>query len=118
MQTSDLNVKGINIENILTSLDGIRRAEAPPFLYAKIQAKLRRSKEYNFLEKIGFFFSRPIIAISFLLLIFFIDGLAFYSSIIKPSAKSEKIDENLVASDSADETLFYGMSVNEYASNY
>jgi len=122
MQT-DMSVRANYIEQTLTSLDDIRRAKPLPFLYTRIQARLDSkqfsSKQYCFLEKIGFLLSRPIIAISFLLLIFFIDGLVIQSTFTSGPAKSENIDDQLPRTgDDSDETLFYVTPESEWAFIY
>ncbi len=101
-------------EAILASMDGIKRAEAPPFLYGRIQAKLNRA-ETGFFEKLGHLISRPVISISLLFLILFVDGIVIKSTSTTIPAKSENAFEVLLTSD-FDETLFYDSPESEYAS--
>ena len=122
-ETNDLSVRVNNIEETLASLDDIMRARARPFLYTRIQARLNSkhfsSHQYYFLEKIGLFFSRPVIAISFLLLIVLTDGLAIRSTLTRSLIKSENSEEEYLRSDDdPDEVLFYGSPESEGAFNY
>ena len=55
---------GRKIEETLNSLDGIRRAEANPFLFTRIQARLEQRR--NGLEKLAQFVGKP--AFAFLVL--------------------------------------------------
>ena len=53
------------IDDIMDSLDGMRRAEANPFLYTRVQARLQKSK--TGLERIATIAGKP--AFAFLLLV-------------------------------------------------
>ena len=55
------------IEDIMNSLDGISRAEANPFLYTRIQARLQRSK--SGLERIALIAGKPAFAMLILLVV-------------------------------------------------
>jgi len=112
-----------NIAEALTSLDDIGRADPLPFLYIRIRARLNSTqfspKQYCLLEKIGFFISRPIIAISFLLFIFFLDGLAIQSTFTNHPKKSENSGEEFFRSNyDSVESLFYSLPENEDISIY
>lgn len=64
--TSTMNTQQDQINRILQSLEGLRPADAPPFLYAKVKARLAQKKEqgYSFLSV----FSRPAVSFTILLL--------------------------------------------------
>ena len=55
------------IEETLNSLEGIRRAEANPFLYTRIQARLDRSR--GVFEKIALIAGKPVFAVLLLLIV-------------------------------------------------
>ena len=55
------------IEEALDSLNGIRRAEANPFLYTRIQARLSQSR--SAIEKVVMFAGRPAFAFLVLLIV-------------------------------------------------
>jgi len=116
-QTSGRTITTSKIEAILASMDDIKRAQAPPFLYERIQARLR-SAEYTPPEKIVFFISRPAIVISFLLLILFVDGIVIRSTFASPSEKTEYTGEEFLTNDDSVETLFYETGESEIASIY
>ncbi|HMR84893.1 MAG TPA: hypothetical protein PKE30_17225 [Niabella sp.] len=48
------------IDDILSSLDGISRADARPFMYTRVMARIR--EENTFLARAVGFFARPVIA--------------------------------------------------------
>lgn len=104
-----------NIEEILSSLDGIKRAEVPAFLYGKITARLN-SSENSLFEKFSKLISRPAIVISFLFIFLFMDGVVFQSFLKSMPEKSENSSEEFSTSDNLDEMLFYDVSDSEYAS--
>lgn len=60
------------VEATLRSLDNIKRAEAPPFLYTRIQAKLSASN--TLWEKLLQFITKPSIALALLLGIILLNG--------------------------------------------
>ncbi|MGC4233499.1 MAG: hypothetical protein QM594_11020 [Niabella sp.] len=48
------------IDDILSSLDGISRADARPFMYTRVMARIR--EENTFLARAVGFFARPVVA--------------------------------------------------------
>jgi hypothetical protein len=48
------------IDDILSSLDGISRANARPFMYTRVMARIR--EENTFLARAVGFFARPVVA--------------------------------------------------------
>lgn len=48
------------IDDILNSLDGISRADARPFMYTRVMARIR--EENTFLVRAVGFFARPVVA--------------------------------------------------------
>jgi hypothetical protein len=65
------------IAETLESLDGISRASAGHFFYAKLQNRLLNDQR-NAWEKIGSFITRPVIALAVLLLILLGNGAVVY----------------------------------------
>ena len=63
----EMNDMDNRIEDVMNSLDGICRAEANPFLYTRIQARLQRSK--SGLERIALIAGKPAFAMLILLVV-------------------------------------------------
>jgi hypothetical protein len=66
------------IERTLQSLDGAKRAEANPFLFTRIKARM--NKKTNGWERTFSFISKPIIAVAVLVLIMAVNGWAIWDS--------------------------------------
>lgn len=116
--TTDLIVESNSIEKIMDSLNNIKRAEAPPFLYGMIQAKLM-SPEHSLFERFSYFISRPVMVISLLSFILFIDRITLQSAYAGLSAKSlNTTGEIPTMRDESDEVLFYDIPGNEYVYIY
>ena len=81
------------IEETLASLDGIQRAEASPFLYQKVQNRLRREDRSTW-EVIGNFLSRPAVFGAILLAVLLSNASAIYQS-----SQDESLAEKAVPSD-------------------
>ena len=64
------------IERTLQSLEGMKRAEANPFLFTRIKARL--NKKANGWEWIFSFVSRPAIAVAIILLVMVVNGWALW----------------------------------------
>ena len=91
------------LEQTLKCLDGVKRAEANPFLFTRIQARM--AKKDNAWERTFSFISKPAIAMAIVLLVMAVNGWALLGSnsddnIIGDSANvSELANEyNVVAS--------------------
>jgi len=65
------------IEKTLQSLDGVQRAEANPYLFTRIKARMEKNTSW---ERISSFVSRPVIAFATLLLIMAINAFVLFSS--------------------------------------
>ena len=63
------NMNDINkrVEDTLNSLDGIKRAEANPFIYTRIQARLQRSR--GGIERLVSLAGKPVFAFMLLLVV-------------------------------------------------
>jgi hypothetical protein len=66
------------IERTLQSLDGVKRAQANPFLFTRIKARM--DKRANGWEWIFSFVSRPAIAVAIILLVMVVNGWALWGS--------------------------------------
>ena len=110
-------MKANDIEIILGSLDGIKRAEAPPFLYGKFQTKLSSPKN-SILDRTEHFITRPVISVSIMFLILLMDGIVFRSTFNHMSDPSGKSADGISIKDNFDEMMFPGTPDNEYASIY
>lgn len=60
--------KHMEIEEIMDSLDGIRRASPAPFLYTRVKARLQKEGRTVW-EQLGTFVARPVITVSTLVLV-------------------------------------------------
>ncbi|MDF2381137.1 hypothetical protein JMG10_06660 [Nostoc ellipsosporum NOK] len=60
--------KHMDTEEIMDSLDGIRRATPSPFLYTRVKARLQKEGR-TIWERLGTFVARPVITVSTLVLV-------------------------------------------------
>lgn len=65
------------IEQTLQCLDGVKRAEANPFLFTRIQARMNKNSN-RWEERTFSFISRPIIAVAIVLLVMAVNGWALW----------------------------------------
>ncbi len=72
------------IEKTLQSLDGITRAEANPFLYTRLKARMDR-KNAGVWERTFSFVSKPIIAIAMVVLIMAVNGWVLWDRSDSPA---------------------------------
>jgi len=72
------------LEKTLNSLDGIQRAEANPYLFTRIKARLEREQK-NFWGRALTFLSRPSVAVPAIVLTILINTAIFFEF------KSEKV---------------------------
>jgi hypothetical protein len=66
------------IERTLQSFDRVKRAEANPFLFTRIKARM--NKNAGGWESVFSFLSRPVIAIAILLIVMAVNGWALWGS--------------------------------------
>src|SRR6478735_10385204 len=66
------------IEQTLQCLDGVKRAEANPFLFTRIKARM--AKKDSVWERTFSFISKPIIAMAIVLLVMAVNGWALLGS--------------------------------------
>ena len=66
------------IEQTLQCLDGVKRAEANPFLFTRIKARM--AKKENAWERTFSFISKPAIAMAIVLLVMVVNGWALLGS--------------------------------------
>ena len=90
------------IERTLESLDSVKRAQANPFLFTRIKARM--NKKANGWEGVFSFISRPAIAIAILLLVMAVNGWALWGgpgkTIVDGNASGSELanEYNVVAS--------------------
>ncbi len=72
------------IEDIVNSLDNISRAEAPPFFYTRLQGRIQKPEEPQFLQQLIGFITKPAFAVVSLSLFVVLNVVAI-SSVFKSS---------------------------------
>jgi hypothetical protein len=85
------------VERTLLSLEGIRRAEANPFLFTRIKAKMQNRNGW---ERVISFISRPVVAAAALMIVIAVNGWAVFGAGTETTARE---NESVVATDIADE---------------
>ncbi len=63
------------IEQTMQCLDGAKRAEANPFLFTRIQARMNKNS-HRWEERTFSFISRPMIAVAIIILVMAVNGWA------------------------------------------
>lgn len=76
----------LKVQQALESLDGVKRAEANPFLYTRVMARLQQQKSQW--EKIARFIARPVFALAIVILALLINGWVAYQAERKEMAKT------------------------------
>ena len=66
------------IESTLDSLNGIKRAEANPFLFTRVKARLNRKA--GGWERTFSFISRPLVALAVLALVMAMNGWSYFNT--------------------------------------
>lgn len=66
------------VEHTLSSLDGLQRAEAPAFLFTRIEAALNR-EETSVWQGFALFFAKPVVTVLTVMVILFLNALAYYN---------------------------------------
>jgi hypothetical protein len=117
IQANNLLDSAGNIEAILNSLDGVKRAEAPPFIYTRIQSRLNSTTNSVF-ETITKLFTKPVTIVSFLFLVLFMDIIVYKSAFNVHPGKSDPAPSEFFAGDLNEEMLFYELPGNDYAYGY
>ena len=84
------------IEQALSSVDGIERATAKPFLLTRINARLNQSKE-TFWEKLSWFIGRPSVAFSGLTMLILINVTVIIFNQSEPATRATEqlVQENV-----------------------
>lgn len=66
------------IEAALNSLEGVERAQARPFMFTRVMARLEREPA-GWWDRLGIFITRPAVAIASVLLILLVNGLVLFN---------------------------------------
>jgi hypothetical protein len=85
------------VDKTLDSFDGIQRAFANPFLFTRIQARLRRD-EKNFWSQAFAFISRPTVAFAGIAIAVTINAVVLFESGSEP-VKNTQDEEQVFASE-------------------
>ena len=91
------------IEKTLESLNSVKRAQANPFLFTRIKARMNK-KETGWERAIFSFVSKPAVAIAIVLLVMAVNGWALWGgsgqTIMEPNASGSELanEYNVVAS--------------------
>jgi hypothetical protein len=86
-QNQDIEKK---VEETLNSLDGIGRANANPFLFTRVEAKLRQPTR-NVWEQVTGYISRPAIALAMLGMVIFSNAaVMFWNSAPEEAVSSDQ----------------------------
>ena len=72
------NPSADKIEQMLESLNGMKKAEAPPFLYTRVLARLERTKT-SVWEKISMILARPTVAFACVVMVVILNLFAVFS---------------------------------------
>lgn len=83
------------VEKTLSSLDTIKRAEANPFLYTRIMARLRRGED-NGWGRIGRLLTQPAFAFTALLLVILMNSIVFFQ---QPESPAISDDDQIFATE-------------------
>lgn len=65
------------VQELLSSLDGIKRAEPKPFFYTRLIGRLQQEKR-TIWESIGSFLARPVVAVASLCFILVLNGFILF----------------------------------------
>ena len=85
------------IEQTLQCLDGVKRAEANPFLFTRIQARM--AKKDSAWERTFSFISKPAIAMAIVLLVMAVNGWALLGSNSNSNAISDSANVSELANE-------------------
>jgi anti-sigma-K factor RskA len=80
-----------HIDKAMTSLDGMQRASANPYLYTRVEARLREDK--TFWNRAGSFISRPAFAVAAICLVIFMNLAIFLRDQQQPVVASTNQDD-------------------------
>jgi hypothetical protein len=89
------------VEEVLNSLDGIRRAQPQPWFFSRIQARLGReeAEEKTVWGALGSFLSKPAVAIASLCMIILLNGFLLLNRPTKISSTGIAAQSEQIASD-------------------
>lgn len=94
MQDENIHKK---IEEVMQSIDKIKKASPRPFLFTRLEARMQREK--NIWEKLSSFVARPVIAFACICLVIMINVMVIFSantsenSLVQQNSESASVDE-------------------------
>jgi len=112
-----LLVQEHEIENILESLYGIKRASIAGSLYEKVRLRLD-TPDNSFIYKLGIALTRPTLAISLAVLVLIFNLLLLKSDVNDSSRTDEGVDYTTATAKDFDEMVFGIVPENQYVYNY
>lgn len=83
-------------EEVLNSLEGIQKAEPKPFLFTRIQARMA-NEDNSFVYTVVRFMTRPVFALSFASLFFFINGYLLINQINASQSNTDEMGQPIAA---------------------
>ena len=86
------------IEESLNSMDDVKRAEAKPFLFTRINARMNKGTE-SVWEKAGWFITRPAVALAVVCLVLIINATAIFYN----KAETQVATTDVAVQNTADE---------------
>lgn len=93
------------VEDTLDSFDGMARAKANPFLYTRVEARLRQGSK-SIWEQVTAYVARPAVALAMLILVIFTNAAVMYLGSNSPDIASDQAQLAL--------TEEYNQSVSSY----
>lgn len=91
-----------SVERAMQSVEGIRRAQAPGYLYAKILSGVYRRQTQTVWESISAFIARPAVTLACIVLVVAVNAIIIFNGSSKPAA-------NVIAS--AESVDFYSYDI-------
>src|SRR5262245_33013952 len=93
---------GKRIEEVLNSINGIKRAEPEPWLFERIKARLNReqAEEKTVWGALGSFLSRPAVVIAGLCVILVFNGVLLFNQPARTSSVAIAVQSEQSGSDS------------------
>jgi hypothetical protein len=96
------------VERTLLSLEGMKRAEANPFLFTRIKAKMQNRNGW---ERVTSFISQPAVAIAALIIVIAVNGWAILGS---GNENLTRENASVVVTDIADEYNLAANAIYDY----
>lgn len=76
-----------SVDKVMQSMDGVQRAKAPGYLYAKILSGVYSRQTITIWERVSSFIARPAVALACIVLVVAVNALIIYSGSTEPVAQ-------------------------------